>query len=186
MVKKFLLSTFFILLLAAASMAQRVGTAPRAVDSQARNRIPDASSKDSEQDVSFPPDIRARMAIERADNEYRKTLEDADKLDGLSSEIAKSYHDHGKLGQEELKKISSIEKLAKRILSQAGGDQVDDDNKPVQRSLSEAVEQMSAAAANVKKGLIAQTRFGVSASVIAYSNEVINLAQFIRHSHKSD
>ncbi|HKP86689.1 MAG TPA: hypothetical protein VJZ26_11365 [Blastocatellia bacterium] len=185
MVKKFLPSMFFILLSAAAAMAQSSGATPRGIGPPPRARIPDSSKRD-EQDLAFPEDIRIKMAIERADNEYRKTLEDADKLNDMSSEVAKSFRDNGKLSADELKKVGSIEKLAKRILSQAGGDEVDDKDKSAHRSVSEAVEQMSAAAANIQKNMKTQTRFVVSATVIANSNEVINLAQFIRHSLKSD
>jgi hypothetical protein len=45
---------------------------------------------------------------------------------------------------------------------------------------------MSVAAANIQKSMKVQTRFVVSATVIANSNEVISLAQFIRHSIKAD
>ena len=182
MVKKFL-PMFFILLSAAGVAAQPKGIFQRGVE---RPRIDDPASKNRDQDHAFPEDMRIRMSIERADIEYRKALEDADKLNDMSAEVAKNYHDHGSLTADELKKVSAIEKLAKRILSQAGGDEVDDKDKTAQRSLPEAIEQMSAAAANIQKSMKTQTRFVVSATVIASSNEVISLAQFIRHSLKTD
>lgn len=185
MIKKSLLSAFFILLLAAAAMAQKADTTTRTIDRSAKSRWPDPARK-GEQELNFPEDIRIRMAIERADNEYRKTLEDVDKLSDMSSEVAKTYRDQGKLTEAEMKKLGTIEKLAKRILSQSGGDQVDDKDNPARRSVSEAVEQMSVAASNIQKSMKSQTRFVVSATVIANSNEVINLAQFIRHSRRSD
>ena len=183
MIKKFLLSAFFILLFAIGAAAQVRGVNPRRVDTVKPGEDP---SKDSDQNVNFPEEMRIRMDIERADNEHRKTLEDADKLNDLSAEIAKSYRDHGRLTADELKKVGAIEKLAKRILNQSGGDEVDDKDKTGQRSLPEAIEQMSAAAANIQKSMKVQTRFVVSATVIANSNEVISLAQFIRHSIKAD
>jgi hypothetical protein len=183
MVKKFLLPMFFLLLSAAGAAAQSTGVFPKGVD---RPRADDPAPKRGDQDHAFPEDMRIRMAIERADIEYRKAIEDADKLSDMSAEVAKNYRDHGGLNADELKKVSAIEKLAKRILSQAGGDEVDDKEKGAQHSLPEAIEQMSAAAANIQKSMKAQTRFVVSATVIASSNEVINLAQFIRHSLKAD
>ena len=185
MIKKFLLSAFFILLFATAVAAQATTVTPRRIE-PISPPLGAGKSKDSDQNVNFPEEMRIRMDIERADSEYRKTIEDADKLNDLSAEIAKSYRDNGRLTLDELKKVGTIEKLAKRILNQSGGDEVDDKNKPVQRSLPEAIEQMSAAAANIQKSMKVQTRFVVSATVIANSNEVINLAQFIRHSIKAD
>lgn len=185
MVKKFLLPMFFILLFATGAAAQtRVPL--RGTDSADKSGPSDKRPKDADQNVNFPEDMRIKMAIERADSEYRKAIEDADKMNDLSAEIAKSYRDNGRLGPDELKKVGTIEKLAKRILSQAGGDEVDDKSKPAPRPLSEVIEQMSTAAANIQKSIKAQTRFVVSATVIANSNEVINLAQFIRHSIKAD
>lgn len=184
MIKKFLLSAFFILLFAIGAAAQTRVVPPRRIEP-----IPDPSigtPKDSDQNVNFPEEMRIKMDIERADSEYRKTIEDADKLNDLSAEIAKCYRDKGRLTVDELKKVGTIEKLAKRILTQSGGDEVDDKNNPAQRTLPEAFEQMSAAAANIQKSMKLQTRFVISATVIANSNEVINLAQFIRHSIKAD
>jgi hypothetical protein len=185
MVKKFLLPMFLILLFATVAAAQtRVPI--RETETADKPGPADRRPKNSEQNVSFPEDMRIKMAIERADSEYRKAIEDADKLNDLSVEIARSYRDNGRLSADELKKVGTIEKLAKRILNQAGGDEVDDKNKSEQRSMSEIIEQMSTAAANIQKSIKAQTRFVVSATVIANSNEVINLAQFIRHSVKAD
>ena len=186
MIKKCLLSAFFILLFAIGAAAQVPVVPSRRVDTAVKPELHDGKSKDSDQNVNFPEEMRIRMDIERADSEYRKTIEDADKLNDLSAEIAKSYRDRGRLTADELKKVSTIEKLAKRILNQSGGDEVDDKNKTVQRSLPEAIEQLSTAAANIQKIMKVQTKFVVSATVIANSNEVISLAQFIRHSIKAD
>jgi hypothetical protein len=187
MVKKFLMPIFFLLLFAIAAAAQN-RKLPAGTDAVTKPRMPGApvTKSDSDQDLNFPPDMRARMAIERADIEYRKSHEDADKLNDMSAEVAKSYRDRGNLTAEELKKLSAIEKLAKRILDHVGGDEVDDKNKDSQRSVSQAVEQMSEAAANVQKGMKEQTRYGVSATVIANSNQIISLAQFIRHTVRAD
>jgi len=87
-----------------------------------------------------------------------------------------------RLSEDEIKKLNTIQKLAKHVLSHALGDEVEDkSSKPM--TLAEAVDQMKAAAANIKKTMTAETRFEVSAVVIANSNEVISLAQFIKRTH---
>jgi hypothetical protein len=129
--------------------------------------------------------MRIKLAIERADSDYRKALADAEKLNDLSAEVAKVYRERGSLSAEEMKKVGAIEKLAKRILSQAGGDEVDDKTANAeQQSLADACDKLSTAATKIKDSMKTQTRFVVSAAVIASSNEVINLAQFIRRSQK--
>jgi hypothetical protein len=149
---------------------------------------PDAQRKSPEdrwsrtQDTALPDEMRTRMAMERAESDHRKILEDVDKLNHLSSEVANGYHERGKLSDDEIKKLNTIEKLAKHVLNHALGDEVEDKSeKPL--TLAEAVDQMKAAAANIKKTMTGETRFEVSAVVIANSNEVISLAHFIKRTH---
>jgi len=183
MIRKLLLLTFFTSLLAISAVAQANTPFPKPDDSVLRPK--DRSARDSDQNVSLPEEMRIRLAIERADSEYRKTLADAEKLNDLSAEVAKVYRERGSLSVEEMKKVGTIEKLAKRILSQAGGDEVDDKTgKTEQKSLADACDKLSDAASKIRDSMKTQTRFVVSAVVIANSNEVINLAQFIRHSQK--
>jgi hypothetical protein len=183
MVKKFLLPAALILASALGAMAQ-TQTLPRGV-TQPKSRPPGVSTEPVEQDLNMPEEMRVRLAIERANNEYRKILEDADRLNELSTEIAKGYHEHGQLNPDELKKLSAIEKLAKRLLSQAGGDQVDD-NSTGQKTMDETVDRMSTAAATVQKTLKEQTRFVVSATAISNLNDVINLVQSMRRRYRAD
>jgi hypothetical protein len=131
---------------------------------------------------SLPEDMRIKMAITRAEDEHKKVLEDVEKLSDMSSELAKGYGERKHLSPDDLKKLNTIEKLAKHVLSNAGGDEVEQkpdsfDHMP----LADAVDKLSNAAFNIKKEVTTGTRYGVSAIVIANSNEVISLARFIRH-----
>jgi hypothetical protein len=183
MIRELLLLTIFTLLFAVSAAAQsNKPVFPRSEDPLAR---PKDRPKNSEQELSLPEEMRIRLAIERADSEYRKAMEDAEKLNDLSEEVAKIYRERGHLSAEEIKKLGTIEKLAKRILNQAGGDEVDDKAaKTEQKSLADAVDQLSSTAAKIKDNMKTQTRFVVSAAVIASSNEVINLAQYLRRAQK--
>ncbi|HKP14371.1 MAG TPA: hypothetical protein VJZ91_19780, partial [Blastocatellia bacterium] len=93
----------------------------------------------------------------------------------------------GKLAGDDMKKLGTIEKLAKRILSQAGGDEVGDRAEDIQgKPLNDAVEQLSAAADKVQKCIKEQTRFVVSATVVSNTNDIIHLAQHIRRIAKAE
>jgi hypothetical protein len=151
------------------------------------SKVPDKIQKDDTGDSNFPDEMRIRMEIARAEEEHKKVIEDAEKLSNLSDEVAKSFDDHKKLAPEDEKKLGTIEKLAKRVLKNAGGDEVDDNAGPSEPlTLAEAVDKLSATAGDIKKDMKAETRFVVSASVIAKSNEVIRLARFIKRSRKSN
>jgi hypothetical protein len=148
------------------------------------NKIPSPPNPtaDERQDgPSLPDEMRTRMAIERAKSEHKKLLDSAKELGTLSSDLEKTYNQTRKLTSDEYKKLSSIEKLAKKILSDCGGSEVgqksDADERP---SLREAISRLKTVAVGVEKKVEAETRFVVSASVIADSNEVIHLAQYIR------
>jgi hypothetical protein len=137
------------------------------------------------QDSAVPEDMRRRMAMERAESEHRKVLEDVDKLQELSSEVARRYHEHGKLSNDDLKKVTTIEKLAKRVLNHALGDEVADDS-PKLLTQAEAIDRMQTVAAKISATMKDETRYEVSAAVIADSNEVIHLAQMIRRAQKKE
>ncbi|MEN3332719.1 MAG: hypothetical protein V7641_2084 [Blastocatellia bacterium] len=185
MAKSCFLPIAFALLAATSVAAQSPTPVPK------RPAVPPPSvafPDSSEQERShIPEDMRIRMEIARADAEYKKTLDDADKLYTLSTEVARVVRDTGKLVGDDLKKVGAIEKLAKHILSQAGGDEVDDRTNDLQsKPLNDTVEQMNAAADKVQKCIKQQTRFVVSATVISNANEIIHLAQHIRRTVKAD
>lgn len=162
--------------------AQRASNSPA---NSTRIRNPNEAMDPRPQDPSIPDDMRIRLAIERAESEHRKVMEDVEKLHNLSEDVVKRYREAGKFSDNEIKKVGTIEKLAKRILNHAGGNEVDDKESEAPRlSMAEAVDQLSVAVSNIKKSMTEETRFVVSAMVIANSNEVINLAQFIKRSNK--
>lgn len=163
------------------AFAQSTGSAPRSSNTKPHIR------KDDDQDVTLPEEMRIKMAIAREENDYKKTLEDVEKLSGLSDEVAKAYVERKKLSADDMKKLGTIEKLAKRVLNHAGGDKVGDKSGSAEHlGLADAIEKLNAAAASIKKDMKAETRFVVSATVIANSNQVINLARLIRHTQRAD
>lgn len=190
--RRFPLFAIFILLSASglsasglyisSAFGQNTSTMPRSSDSKSRRM-----HKDDDQEVTLPDDMRIKMAIAREENEYKKTLEDVDKLSGLSEEVAKVYVDRKQLSGDDLKKLNTIEKLAKRVLNHVGGEEVGDKSGSVEHlALADAIDKLNAAAACIKKDMKAETRFVVSATVVANSNQVINLARLIRHLQKAD
>ena len=144
-------------------------------------KIHDKFPTDADQEGGPPSDMRVKMAIARAEGEHKKVLEDVEKLSNLSGEIARGYGERKQLSADDLRKLGTIEKLAKRVLTNAGGEEVDLKSDTDERTpLADAIDKLSATAANIRKEITAETRFVVSATVIANSNEVISLARFIR------
>lgn len=129
--------------------------------------------------------MRVRLAIERAEGEHRKFLEDVKELGGLSDQLTADYDKRGQLGSDDLKKVAAIEKRAKRMLVYAGGKEIDEKPAgPEQFTIKDAVTQLGAVIGKLTKAVMTETRHVVSARVISDLNEVLNLAQFIRQSQK--
>ncbi|HEU4389628.1 MAG TPA: hypothetical protein VFV34_17620, partial [Blastocatellia bacterium] len=172
----FLSAGALVLLLAFQSGSSNPNSKPKPIQPS------DRAAQEEQDGPNLPPEMSARLAIERAEGEHRKILETANQVGDLTAEIRQRYSERGNLNSDDLKKLGTVEKLAKRILDHSGGELVsDNEGKPEQISLATALEQLSTAGANVKKNICANTRFVVSASIIADSNEIIHLAQLIRH-----
>ena len=182
-----LLPTLFVALLPLAAAAQ--GSPPPKPQPRT-TQTPTVSGDRNEatdQESNLPEEMRIRMAIERADGEHRKILEDVKKMSDLTEEVSSAYGDRSQLSPDDVKKLSTIEKLAKRVLTHAGGSEVDDKSPDTEGlSLSDAVHHMCAAVTRIKNDMTAQTRHVISAIVIASSNEVITMAHLIRRKQKKD
>ncbi len=180
MYKSGLILASFILWLSSSAIAQNAPTGLKQPPPPRPSSPLDGDLTD--QDMNLPPDMRARLAIERAESRHREALEDVEKLTTLSADVAKKYEEAGTLSSEDMKKVGSIEKLAKDLLNHAGGSKVDDDIEKI--TLADAIKQMDAAVTNIHESMTAETRYVVSAKVIGLSNEVINLARYIRRAGK--
>ncbi|MEK6285682.1 MAG: hypothetical protein AABO57_08070 [Acidobacteriota bacterium] len=168
---------FAIILLSAPGATAQTRPAVKPPEGKILDKFP----TDADQEGGLPSDMRIKMAIARAEGEHKKVLEDVEKLSNLSGEIARGYGERKQLSADDLRKLGTIEKLAKRVLTNAGGEEVDRKSDTDERMpLADAIDKLSATAANIRKEMTAETRFVVSATVIANSNEVISLARFIR------
>lgn len=178
MFRSFWVLAIFILLLASAATAQT----PIPEAGQPVNKAPE-KFPDRGQDVShLPEEMRVKMAIARAEEDHKKVLEDVEKLNSLSTEIARGYGESKRLSADDMKKLGTIEKLAKRVLTQSGGEEVGQKSDATEHMpLADAIDLLSTTVANIRKEMTTETRFVVSANVIANSNEVINLSRIIRH-----
>src|SRR5437870_424167 len=79
------------------AFAQSTSTTPRPSDAKPHGR----NHRDDDQEVTLPEDMRIKMAIAREENEYKKTLEDVDKLSGLSEEVARGYIERKQLSPDD-------------------------------------------------------------------------------------
>src|SRR5262245_58996119 len=172
---KFVLGILLLTFFAVNTFAQEPGPPT------ARERPRPQREESPEQDL--PAEMRARLEIERMDNVHKKILEEAERLETTAAQVAKHFQEAGHISSEDMKDLSTIEKLAKRILDFAGGSEEKiDDLKPA--PLGDMLNNLSALSAKVHSILKTEPRQVVSAVLIADSNTAIQLAQFIKKSVK--
>lgn len=178
MLHRGIIGLVLVLAVSIVAAAQAKPVTPRPND-QNRPATSEDKAEQSGSEILLPEEMRVKMEIERAESEHRKFVEDVTQLSDLSNEVSKRYHDSGNLSSDELKKLANMEKIAKRILNHAGG-KGDDSDEPSELSLATAIDQMHEAVADIKKNVMAQSRYVVSTTLIASSNQVIRLARFVR------
>jgi hypothetical protein len=125
-------------------------------------------------------EMRAKRAIKLAEKEYQDNLERAREAAELSAQIRDAYKQKKSLGREDNKKLERLEKLAKRIRTEAGGSTesttVDDPPHELEAALVRIAELSECLRKTVEK----TPRQVVSASVIEQANVILELIKVVR------
>ena len=128
-------------------------------------------------------DTMERMRIERDKKEYDEMIARGDELLLRTTRLAKIVETSGAITDRQKSEISAIEKLAKQIRKQLGGD--DDDYESANHgpmSGVNAVNSLKAATIELTDELKKISRFSISAAAIQGSNEVLRIARYLRSS----
>ena len=125
-------------------------------------------------------EMRAKRAIKEADREYQENLDRARDLSSLGVEIVTSFKQKNVLGQDDIKKLEKVEKLAKRIRSAAGGseDKVEMENPP--KDLTAAMDMLSDLSKSLKVKVEKTPKHVISATVIDEANVLLELIRIVR------
>jgi hypothetical protein len=126
-------------------------------------------------------EIRVKRAIKLAENEYRENLERAREVAQIGAQLRDTYQQKKILGRDENKKLERMEKLAKRIRSEAGGsgEEAPPDPSPVE--LEKALARLAELSESLQKSLEKTPRQVVSAAVIEQVNVILELIKFARN-----
>lgn len=155
------------------------------MSAQTRAQTPESNDA-TEKELRLPPigspaaEAMARYAIEREKKEYRENIERAQEVARLSAELQKAFEQRHGLSPDDLRKLERIEKLARRIRSEAGGSDGDDEGSDLPKSLEQAVRRLANVAKDLSERVEKTPRQVISASVIEKSNELIELVRLIR------
>ncbi len=127
-----------------------------------------------------------KFRIQKAKKEFDQMIARGEEAQKISSELENAFAQNGRLSEREIAKVETVEKLVKKIRSELGGD--DDDNDKTERTQSEenpishgdAIKSLRSTTVELFEQLKKTTRFTISAAAIQTSNAVIRLARLLR------
>jgi hypothetical protein len=140
----------------------------------------DAPSDDGPTLTTLEEEMRAKRAIKAAEKEYHDNLERAAEISELGKQLQKSFEQKRILDLQDAKKLDRLEKLAKKVRSEAGGE--DDDfvlDKPP-ADLASAIGRIAETSNSVSEKVKKTPRQVISAEVISEANVLLELIKVAR------
>jgi hypothetical protein len=159
-----------------AAQSQQPSPSPPRVEG-IKNQSP---SSDDPPLTTFEEEIRAKREIKMAEKDHQQTLERAHEIAEIGKQLKESFSSKSSVDREYLKKIERLEKLTKKIRSDAGGEDQDVSIPKRPTDLSSAVVQIAEAAESLSKDVEKTPRRVVSASVICNANVLLELIKVAR------
>ena len=141
----------------------------------------DSSDKDPITFGSLEDEMRAKRRIKLEQKEYQENLARARKADKLSVELRNSYEKTKAFTRDDTKKLERLEKLTKKIRSEAGGSDEDTslDNPPNELYL--ALSRLAQVTESLRQVVEKTPRQVISATVIEQANVVLQLVRITRN-----
>jgi hypothetical protein len=140
-------------------------------------------SSDDDDDVQIgqpEAEMKARRAIMFQEKEYKDNVARAREVAKLGSDLQQSFKDRNALDRNDDKKLERLEKLTKKIRSQAGGSDDEEATESQPESLEVAVADLADSSQSLCKGVEATPRQVVSAAVISQANKLLELIHLVR------
>ena len=130
--------------------------------------------------TTFEEEMRAKRAIKMAEKDHEENLKRAKEIAQIGKQLQESLKDKTVLDRDSLKKVERLEKLTKKIRSEAGGndEEVTIENRPA--DLCATVTQIAEASDSLSKKVQDTPRQVVSASVIGKANVLLELIKMVR------
>ena len=177
-------SIVFVLIVFASSI---IGSAQTSQSKPSPSPDPGNAQKTASGSDDVPPlgpmeeEMRAKRAIRLAEKEYKDNLNRAREAAQISTQLSDSYKRNGSLTREDNKRLDRLEKLAKRIRSEAGGSSEDPSPGEPPRELEATLARLAELSEALRKSVESTPRQVVSASVIEQANVILELIKFTRN-----
>ena len=141
------------------------------------------SKPDQEKDAA-PKSIQEtleKMRIEKDKKDHNEMVDRGDEAAKITDQLEKSFEQNGKLSNDDLARLARVEKLAKKIREELGGNEdADDDDSIGTPSLGDALKILRTSTFTLYDELKKTSRFTVSAAAIQSTNTVLKLARLLK------
>ena len=148
---------------------------------------PDRDRPDSKIMVGSPEaEMLARQDLKAAEKDHKENLERAREAAQLSTELLNAYQHQKAFSRVDEKKLERLEKLARKIRSEAGGSDGEATLENVPNQMEPALTRLIEVTDKMRKVVEKTPRQVVSASVIERANELLEIIRYIRSFTRSD
>jgi hypothetical protein len=135
--------------------------------------------------TTFEEEIRAKREIKIAEKEHQDNLNRAKEIGDIAKQLKESFKDNATISvttidRDCFKKIDRLEKLTKKVRSEAGGDDDEITISPKPTDLPSAIKQIADASETLAKDVENTPRRVVSASVIGNANVLLELIKLAK------
>jgi hypothetical protein len=175
----------FLLVFAAGFFLLTADAAAQSAD----GRSPMLPGRQGEEDDNKPRGFKEtleKLRIEKEKKEFDEMIGRGEEAVRISEELEKSFARQGRLETAEMNKVLAVEKLVKKIRSELGGADGEDDGDDQpgaitqQSERGEMVKSLRATTLKLLDELKKTSRFTVSAAAIQTSNAVLKVARFLK------
>ena len=174
----FTLATLILIVLCASAALSQVPV-PRATPTPPPRPVDGTFKPDDTPLTTFEEEIRAKRELKIAEKEHQENLNRAREIGEIGKQL-KEFKDSSTLDRDCFKKIERLEKLTKKVRSEAGGDDDEITISPRPTDLPSAIKQIAEASETLSKDVQNTPRRVVSASVIGNANVLLELIRLAR------
>ena len=130
--------------------------------------------------TTFEEEMRAKREIKIAEKDHEENLNRAREIGEIGKQLKEGFKNNSTLDRDCFKKIERLEKLTKKVRSEAGGEGEEMTITPRPADLPAAINQIAEASETLSKEVQNTPRRVVSTSVISNANVLLELIKLAR------
>jgi len=171
---------YTVILVLGSSHAAQAQSAPKFPATNVTNDKRAGQAPDDPEQQSPYREMVKEMEIKREATHYKEHVARAKENAQLAVELRDAFARQKTFHAAELKKLSLMEKLSRKIRNNAGGEDNKEESETPTLRMEEALERLAEISSELQKKVETTPRQVVSAAVIKCANEVVELVKYIR------